>query len=67
MRFSVILPLYNKAPYVEKTILSVLGQTFNDLELIVVDDGSTDSSFVIAQNAMGDDPRCRIIHQRILE
>jgi Glycosyltransferases involved in cell wall biogenesis len=63
MRFSVILPLYNKAPYVEKTILSVLGQTFNDLELIVVDDGSTDSSFVIAQNAMGDDPRCRIIHQ----
>lgn len=44
IRFSVIIPLYNKAPYVAKTIKSVLGQTFVDFELIVIDNGSTDGS-----------------------
>lgn len=40
--FSVIIPLYNKAPYVRKTVESVIKQTFGNWELIVVDDGSTD-------------------------
>lgn len=40
--FSVIMPLYNKAPYVRKAVESVVGQTFADWELWVVDDGSTD-------------------------
>ena len=48
MRFSVIIPLYNKAPYVAKTLQSVFAQTFTDWELIVVNDGSTDNSMQVA-------------------
>ena len=44
MTFSVIIPLYNKAPYVGKTVESVLHQTFGDYELIIIDNGSTDGT-----------------------
>lgn len=53
MRFSVIIPLYNKAPYVEKALRSVLAQTFLDYELIVVNDGSKDDSLAVAQRVLG--------------
>lgn len=52
MRFSVIIPLYNKAPYIRKALQSVFDQVFRDFELIVIDDGSTDDSFNIAKNAL---------------
>ena len=42
--FSIIIPLYNKEKFIENTIRSVLGQSFEDFELIVVNDGSTDKS-----------------------
>lgn len=47
--FSVLLPVYNAVKYVEKTIESVLNQTFRDFELIIVDDGSNDGSMGICQ------------------
>lgn len=63
MRFSVIIPLYNKAPYVAKAIQSVLAQTFTDYELVIVDDGSKDESAKIAANTMEGHPSCRLIKQ----
>ena len=47
--FSVIIPLYNKAPYIAKAIESVLGQTYRDFEVIVIDDGSIDQSLEVAK------------------
>lgn len=47
--FSVIIPLYNKVPYIAKAIESVLGQTYRDFEVIVIDDGSTDQSLEVAK------------------
>ncbi|WP_282121761.1 glycosyltransferase [Algibacter mikhailovii] len=48
--FSVIIPLYNKENYIEKTLKSVLNQSFKDFEIVIVDDGSTDKSLDIIEN-----------------
>ena len=63
MRFSVIIPLYNKASYVAKAISSVLNQTFKDYELVVVDDGSKDDSAKIAEQTIKDHDHCVLIRQ----
>ena len=47
---SVIIPLYNAEKYLPATLESLLAQTFTDFEVIVVDDGSTDSSVTVAEN-----------------
>jgi glycosyltransferase involved in cell wall biosynthesis len=47
--FSVIIPLYNKENYVEKAINSILNQTYNNFEIIIIDDCSTDLSYEIAK------------------
>ena len=63
MKFSVIMPLYNKAPYVTKAIQSVLTQTFMDYELVIVDDGSKDDSAGIAEKNIENHSNCRLIRQ----
>ncbi len=47
--FSVIIPLYNKAKFIEETLQSVLDQDFLDFEIIIIDDGSTDDSVEIVE------------------
>lgn len=65
-RFSIIVPLYNKVPYVKKALESICAQTFMDFECIVVDDGSTDGSLDVIQEVKSQEPRAksvRIIRQ----
>jgi glycosyltransferase involved in cell wall biosynthesis len=62
-KVSVILPCYNGAQWIDAAVRSVLCQTYKDLELIVVDDGSTDNSKDIVLSHSQDD-RLRYIHQR---
>lgn len=61
MKVSVIIPLYNKAPYVRRSLDSIAAQTFTDFEVIVVNDGSTDDGASIVANYS--DARFRLIHQ----
>ena len=61
MKFSVVIPLYNKEHYIEATICSVLSQTFQDFEVIVVDDGSADRSLELARKYECD--KVRVIAQ----
>lgn len=60
-RFSIIMPLYNKAPYVRKAVESIIGQTYRGWDLVVVDDGSTDGSGEVVKDF--DDDRIRLIRQ----
>lgn len=61
---SVVMPCHNAAPYVAEAVASVLGQSYPHLELIVVDDGSTDGSSEILQGLAADHPeRIRLVFQ----
>ena len=50
--FSIIIPLYNKAPYIAKALQSIVNQTYKKFELIVINDGSTDNSLEVAKIAL---------------
>ena len=58
---SVVIPLYNKEPIIEKSLRSVLSQDYDDFEVVVVNDGSTDRSAEIVKGI--DDPHIRLIEQ----
>lgn len=58
---TVVIPLYNKEPYIRRALDSVLQQTFTDFEVLVVDDGSTDGGPQIVKESQ--DPRVRLIQQ----
>lgn len=58
---SVITPAYNAERFLQETIESVLSQTYENWEMIIVDDGSTDSTYSLAESWSGKDSRIRVI------
>ena len=63
-KISIIIPVYNTERYLERCITSLLDQTYKNLELIFVDDGSTDKSMEILKNAQKKDKRIIVINQK---
>jgi len=59
---TVVIPLYNKGPYILRALRSVLNQRYQDFEVIIVDDGSTDNSAELAESF--GDARFHVIHQK---
>lgn len=60
---SVIVPVYNTSPWLRKCMDSICNQTYPNLQIIAVDDGSTDNSLSILREYAAKDPRVEIIHQ----
>ena len=61
---SIIVPVFNVGKYLEKCIASIVGQTYTNLEIILIDDGSTDNSSQICDAWAERDSRIRVIHQK---
>lgn len=62
-KLTVIIPVYNTEKYLKRCIESVINQTFLDLEIILVDDGSTDQSASICDDYARRDNRIKVIHK----
>ncbi|WP_153053059.1 glycosyltransferase family 2 protein, partial [Streptococcus suis] len=60
---SVIVPVYNVENYLHECLDSILNQTYQNLEIILVNDGSTDSSGKICDDYAAKDGRIKVIHQ----
>lgn len=63
MLVSVIIPAYNVEKTIERAVRSVMLQTYRELEILIVDDGSPDNSGLIADRLAGEDSRIRVVHQ----
>lgn len=64
VRASVVIPVYNAELYLERCLDSVRAQTIRDIEIICVDDGSTDRSAAMLERYARLDPRIRVIRQQ---
>ena len=63
MKLSVIVPMYNVEDYVEECLLSLVKQTYQDMEIIVVDDGSTDNSVKIVEDMLAKYQQLSLVHK----
>lgn len=61
---SIIIPIFNMSKYLEKCIDSVINQTYKNLEIILIDDGSTDNSGEICDRYLQKDNRIKVVHQK---
>lgn len=64
MKLSVIVPVYNVEKYIRRCLESIIAQTYDNLEIILVDDGSTDRSGVICDEYAAIDSRIQVIHKQ---
>lgn len=62
-KISIVVPVYNVAAYLEKCLISIKNQTYSNLEVLCVDDGSTDDSGKILDSFAKEDARFRVLHQ----
>lgn len=62
-KVSIIIPAYNVATFLPRCLESVFKQTYSNLEVLVIDDGSKDDTLAIAQQIAKSDSRCIVIHQ----
>lgn len=60
-KVSVIVPLYNQEKYIEECIISIIEQTYTNIDIVIVDDGSTDSGFEICMLMQKKDERIRVL------
>ena len=60
---SILVPVYNSAPYLRKCVGSITGQTYTDLQIVLINDGSTDDSWDIMQELARQDKRIEIYSQ----
>lgn len=63
-KITVIVPMYNTEEYIERCIRSIMEQTYENLEIIIVNDGSTDKSLDICKKLQKDDDRIVIVNQK---
>lgn len=63
-KVSIIVPCYNVEPYLDRCVQSIVNQTLNDIEIILVDDGSSDNSPVMCDNYAKKDERIKVIHKK---
>lgn len=61
---SIIIPIYNTSKYLKKCLDSIINQSYQNLEIILIDDGSTDNSGKIADEYAKKDPRTKVFHQK---
>lgn len=62
-KLSIIVPVYNGEKYIENTVRSLLSSSYQNLELLLIDDGSTDESLALCQRLSQTDPRIRVYHK----
>ena len=63
--FSIVIPIYNTEKYLDKAIKSILNQTFKNFELILIDDCSSDRSYIICKNYADKDNRVKLLRNDI--
>ena len=62
-KVSIIIPVYNTENYIEKCLISIINQTYKNIEIVIIDDGSTDNSSIICKNFAKKDKR--VIYKKI--